>query len=511
MTTQTADVSTVVSEAGIADALPDIGRYINKQRWSGAQDSDVRDVAVHDAAVLLQGDPTIIFSVTRVTYEDGRVRDYVLPLGVRRSGDPLAERAPTFMIGSLADESGGRFLYDALGDPAYVHYLWQAILEQRDVRTARATLRCQSDDPSALETSDEPWVRVLTVEQSNTSIEVGERTFLKHMRRIEPGPSQELEVPKALTAAGFKHVAPILADVVYQPDSGEEAPLVLVQPYLRNSSDGWALALTSLRDLYADAEEALATGNRDVDEVVRGQGGAFEGESQRLGNVIGEMHLALAAAEVPGLRPAPVTAAVLNEWADAMSDNLEQLLEQSSDVLEPLRARRTAILAEFDALRELEPAGLRIRVHGDLHLGQTLRIDSGWILLDFEGEPNRTPAERRALTSPLRDVAGMLRSFDYAAAVALTDRVMPDSADWEGMMAFGDAWAAANRRAFWNAYVVTVAESELLPAARAAHVIRRAFELQKAVYEVGYELGHRPSWVSIPLRFLCGSGDEPAD
>ena len=163
---------------------------------------------------------------------------------------------------------------------------------------------------------------------------------------------------------------------------------------------------------------------------------------------------------------------------------------------------RGSLVSRFDELRELQPGGLRIRIHGDLHLGQMLRVSSGWMVLDFEGEPNRTPSERREPSTPLRDVAGMLRSFDYAAAVALAERARPDSEDWERMMAYGDAWAQANRDAFWSAYLETIGDSALLPSPGAAMVTRRAFEVHKAAYEVGYELGHRPSWVRIPLRFL---------
>ncbi|HYL72246.1 MAG TPA: aminoglycoside phosphotransferase [Candidatus Dormibacteraeota bacterium] len=500
------DVHAVLDELGLAGALPEVGAYINRQRWSGAQDTTVREVSIDDAALLNDGDPTLLFTVTRVTYADARVRRYALPLGLRPVGDVLAERAPTFMIATIPDEQGGKQLYDALGDPAYLHWLWRAIREERTVPTQQGAIRCERTGVDGLEDVDTPWVRVLTVEQSNTSMELGDGMFLKHKRRIEPGPSHELEMARALSDAGFPHIAPVLADVAYDARDSEPAPLAMVQPYLRNSADGWALALTSLRDLYADAEEALATGRGDPDTVVQQQGGAFVGEAARLGEVIAQMHVALARSTDPGMQTEPVTAATLNAWAGAMLGELDALLESGASRLDPLRTAQRDVRAQFEALRTAQPGGLCTRIHGDLHLGQTLRVDSGWVLLDFEGEPDRTPAERRALFSPLRDVAGMLRSFDYAAAVALTERPMPESADWEGLMAFGDAWAAANRRAFWAAYLESVGSAPLLPQLDVALVLRRAFELQKAVYEVRYELGHRPSWVGIPLRFLTRAG-----
>ncbi len=146
-------------------------------------------------------------------------------------------------------------------------------------------------------------------------------------------------------------------------------------------------------------------------------------------------------------------------------------------------------------------------MHGDLHLGQLLRVDTGWVILDFEGEPDRTPAQRRELSTPLRDVAAMLRSFDYAAAAAIAERAAPDSEEAQGLFGFGDAWADANRDAFWSAYLEAIGSDPILPEPGPALVIRRAFEVQKAVYEIGYELGHRPTWVEIPLRFLLrGAG-----
>jgi trehalose synthase-fused probable maltokinase len=204
-----------------------------------------------------------------------------------------------------------------------------------------------------------------------------------------------------------------------------------------------------------------------------------------------------------------VTEASLTLWADTMTGELDALLRREDAALDRLRAVRAEVAARFDQLRRLPPGGRLIRIHGDLHLGQLLRVDTGWVVLDFEGEPDRTPAQRRELGTPLRDVAAMLRSFDYAAAAAIAERASPDSEEASALFGYGDAWADANRDAFWGAYLETVGPSPILPAPGPALVIRRAFEVQKAVYEIGYELGHRPAWVEIPIRFLLrGVGDE---
>jgi maltose alpha-D-glucosyltransferase/alpha-amylase len=194
---------------------------------------------------------------------------------------------------------------------------------------------------------------------------------------------------------------------------------------------------------------------------------------------------------------------MLNAWADEMVTDLDGLLRGGDERLAPLRARRPAIVARFEALRSLgEDAGLAVRIHGDYHLGQVLRVDAGWVILDFEGEPDRPLAARRVHSSPLRDVAGMLRSFHYAAAAALMERCTPQQPEFDELSLQGEAWAVAGGEAFWNAYVERACQGTLLPSPRATTVLRDAFELQKAVYEVGYELGHRPEWVGIPLRRL---------
>lgn len=508
MSVAAAGVEAILRDHGLQEALPAIGRYVAEQRWSGALGRGVRDVVVEDAALLSDGNPVLLFTVTRVGFDDGTDVRYALPLGLRPAGDVLAERSPDYVIGGAAGPAGERLLYDALGDTEYVHWLWNRIRGRDSVRSANATLRFECPDPAGLEASTAPAVRPLRVQQSNTSLEVGERAFLKHLRRVEPGPAHELEMAAALRRSGFAHFVPLLGAGLYAKPGAPETPFVLVQRYLHNAAEGWALALTSLRDLYADAEEP---GKRDPAErraTVDNQGAAFLGESARLGVVVAEMHRALAQ---PGLGPAfdpePVTAERLNRWADEMAADFDSLLATGGEAIGSLHAARDHVTARFDALRAIDPSGLCTRIHGDMHLGQTLRTDSGWIILDFEGEPGRTPAERRTLGTPLRDVAGMLRSFDYAAAAALAERLVPNSADWDRLIGYGDDWAQSNRDAFWGAYLETAGDHPLLPAAGAALTLRRAFEVHKAVYEVGYELRHRPAWLPIPLRFLTrGTG-----
>ncbi len=500
MSNQTPGVDAVLREHGLEGCETALGAYIAQQRWAGAHGRTIDTVEVVDIAVINSAAPVLLHALTAVTYTDGFTTRYALPLGIRSSGDEIAERAPDFLI-PMPDKRGV-LVYDAVGDPDYIEWLLAAIGEQRVLPTSGGEMRCSCPDPSALDRGSVSSVRHLRVEQSNTSVEVGDAIYLKHLRRVEPGPSHELEMSDGLEAAGFTHLAPMLGRVVWAAHDAEPSPLVLVQPFLHNSTDGWALALTSLRDLYANAEE---TGH--VDAAVRralvdDQDAAFLYESMRLGKVVAEMHLALASAKAGALATAPLTEEALRTWANTMTLELDRLLTRTDPALDPLRDARDAIAARIDQIRGITPSGLLTRVHGDLHLGQLLRVDTGWVVLDFEGEPDRTPDERRELSTPLRDVAAMLRSFDYAAAAAIVERTAPDSEDAEMLRGYGEAWADANRDAFWSAYLEAVGSSPMLPAPGPAIVLRRAFEVQKAMYEVSYELGHRPSWAPIPLRFL---------
>jgi maltokinase len=489
--------------AGCEDAL---GAYIARQRWAGAQGRTVRTTTIVDAAVISGSAPVLVHTLTAVTFTDGGTTRYALPLGTRPVGDPITERVPEFMI-PWAESPDPIALYDAVGDSTYIEWLLDAVRNQRVLPTSSGALRCSCPDPDALDTGSISSVRHLRVEQSNTSVEVGDAIFLKHLRRVEPGPSQELEMADALAAAGFTHLAPMLGRVLWE--SGDEPPsaLVLVQRFLHNSTEGWALALTSLRDLYATAESVGQVDPAERRAIVDDQDAAFLAESMRLGKAIAEMHVALAGARGTDMATAPLTEESLNTWANTMTRELDQVLARDEPALDPLRDVRNAVVARFDQIRGLSPGGLLTRIHGDLHLGQLLRIDTGWVILDFEGEPDRTPAERRELTTPLRDVAAMLRSFDYAATAAIVERTTSDSAEAALLRGYGEAWADANRDAFWSAYLDTIGSQAVLPAPGPSLVLRRAFEVQKAVYEIGYELGHRPSWVPIPLRFLLrGAG-----
>ncbi len=489
---------------GIAGLTGDIRSWLLRARWFGGRQHRVERVELDDLAVLRAAEPTVLFTLWRVDYAESPSETYSLPLGVRLGPHRIAELGPDHLIGTATSAGGTLLVYDALADPDATVELWRMLAEEREVETGAGRLisrRLVDIDP---ELADRP--RLLDVEQSNSAMVRGHLDFLKWSRRIEPGPSVELEMAQTLGERHFAHVPALHGHLSYRRGDGAPALQALLHAYLHNGTQGWTLALTSLRDLYGSAEEAGTGSARERWEMVDDQGGSFEGEAARLGTVTAELHLALADPERSGvLAPEAVGPAQLSAWADTMTGQLDRLLTSGDPALAALGERRGTLVARFDALRRLGEGGLAIRVHGDYHLGQVLRTNEGWKIIDFEGEPAGEVEARRRRSSPLRDVAGMLRSFDYAAAAALAERMRPRAPLWPHLSAVGEAWAVANRDAFWAAYLERVDGTGLLPEGGGALVIRRAFEVSKAVYEVGYELGHRPDWVGIPLHFLLAA------
>jgi maltokinase len=428
----------VIDPGPLAAALAD---HLPRQRWFDGGERPVELRSVSQEAIQ-EGWPGLV----HVIVETGTGR-WQLVLALRPAGQwPAAlEGKPEAVLGELETEQGRALVYDALIDAD----LGLAVLARvaPDVHAERAR-------------------PLLGVEQSNSSVIFDEAAILKLYRRLLDGPNPDAEVTRALADAGFENVAEPLGQ--WRMDGMD---LAVVNRFLSNGTDGFHLALTSLRDLYGARGEPGEAG------------GDFAPDARRLGIITARMHGALASAFGAG----PGTPAA---WADEAEASLEGADLRDVDV--------AAVRRAFAALRELDDGGTSVRTHGDYHLGQVLRTDAGWFVLDFEGEPLRPLEVRRRPTSPLRDVAGMLRSLHYAAAVAL--RQWNDDGD-EEVAHLADAWERHNAFAFLEGYVAAEGIDRLLPEEEPARtVVRQAFELEKAVYEVRYERAHRPDWVGIPLR-----------
>jgi maltokinase len=427
--------------------------WLPHQRWYGGKGTELTSVrVVHEER--LPGDVDVRHTLVEVQTQ-ASTEIYQLLLGYVE-GELEARLAPG-AIGVVKDAN----VYDAVYDLETPRTLL------RLMRDNRSLSRLRFSGGRELDADLSP--RVMGAEQSNTSVVFGEEYILKLFRRLQPGLNPDLEVTRALADAGSSHVAQPLGWIEADVE-GVPTTLAMMQCYLRNASEGWAMATASVRDLFAE-------GDLHADEV----GGDFAGEAERLGTATAEVH-ALMAQTLPARTAGP-------EESQATAAQLHERLDTALAAVPELAPYADALRRTYDEVGELtEPVPVQ-RVHGDFHLGQVLRTQDGWILLDFEGEPARSLAERTALMSPLRDVAGMLRSFDYAARHLLAER------PGEQHLAYrANEWAERNRAAFCDGYAKAAGTDP-----RESSVLLRAFEFDKAVYEVVYEARNRPNWLPIPL------------
>jgi len=409
--------------------------HLPKQRWFGAHDAD--DVRVTSVEAL-RPEPPVLLQV--LVEAEGATWQVLLGLREADEAATVVDGKADHVLGDVVADGRPLVAYDATVDPE----LALCILE-------RTAPKAQAER-----------ARLLGADQSNTSLVYDEKVILKVFRRLADGPNPDVEVTRELSRVGFSHVPPPLGEW-----RRGDSHLAVAAEFLTGGTDGFVLALTSLRDLYAARVEPERAG------------GDFAPDAARLGRITAEMHLRLA--EAFG-----TSAADTATWADDMLAQLDRV---------PAITDRGPIEALYERLRTID-AGPAIRVHGDYHLGQVMRTDAGWYVLDFEGEPARPVEERRRPSSALRDVAGMLRSFHYAPAVALREYL--HDAD-EEVVALGSAWERRNVEAFLDGYLGTDGVAQVLPPTEEGRrLVQAAFELDKAVYEVGYEAAHRPEWVGIP-------------
>jgi len=439
-----------------------LAAWLVKQRWFAGKGRTVHDLAVVADTELIPGDPGLRHLM--VTVSHGATSDcYQLFAGYRAR---LPARLRHASIGTHA----GLQVYDGLHDSALTRELLDAIEAERTVGTLRF-----SRTPWAEILGGEPGLDslVLTGEQSNTSLVFGESAILKVFRRVTPGPNPDLEVASALAQLGSSHIAEPYGWIETRVD-GAATVLGILSRYLRAAADGWSLAATSVRDLYAGEGARAAEA-----------GGDFAGEAERLGVATAQVHRDLAEA----FGRSELEPEAIRELAEQMYRRLDLAIAAVPEL-----ARHADKIGDaYSGLAKLiEPVPAQ-RVHGDYHLGQAIRTQTGWVVLDFEGEPASPLAHRRARSTPLRDVAGMLRSFEYAARHQLLTH--PDAA---GLAARASDWVRRNGDAFCAGYA---AAGGLDPAENS--VLLRAMLFDKAVYEVSYEARNRPTWVSIPLESIA--------
>ncbi|MBJ8346552.1 hypothetical protein [Antrihabitans sp. YC2-6] len=432
--------------------------WLPAQRWFSAKNRTISGARILLRQNMIDDDGFVAeHTIVDVQLVDAPAQRYQIPLAFR------IHPPEAFMPHALTDAAGAVTPYDGLADPEVTARYIHALAHSESVGDLRfRTAPGGTVDPALRG-------RILGAEQSNTSVVYGEQLLLKLFRRVEAGLNPDLELHRALGEVGCEFVAPLVGWMETEVDS-IPTTMAIAQQFIPNAAEGWSMALTSVRDLFTEAD-------LHADEL----GTDFAGEAQRLGEAVAAVHADLARSLGTEVRPVPTA---------MMRLRLDVAAEQIPEVA----AARDAATKIFDRAESAGPTQVQ-RIHSDLHLGQTLRTPPRWVLIDFEGEPVKTIAERREFDSPLRDVAGMLRSFDYAGHHPLIESTESNSAQ----RAFrANEWTARNSSAFCDGYAAVAQRDP-----RDDSAILRAYELDKAIYEAVYESRHRPSWLPLPVQAIA--------
>jgi maltose alpha-D-glucosyltransferase / alpha-amylase len=497
------------------EILPD---YISTCRWFGAKARTLRHMRLHEQSPVSADDDAAQIWFVEVSYLDGPNETYVLPVKMA-SGDAaraVLQSAPHAVI-ALFDGHADEILFDAVWDNNFRERLFRLMLDRqratgRNGHVVGSLTAAFGEAPQEI-----PKSIVLSAEQSNSSMLFGNKFFLKLYRKLEDGVNPDVEVTRFLTErAGFPNVPAFAGAIEYRRDKSESGIICLLQSAIAAESDAWTLTLDAVGRYYervlgrkADLRNQTAPPGALLDELV---GGVYNEQIKLLGQRTGELHLALASAQDDRVfAPEPFNAmaqrsvyqsmrALVRRTTEMLGKKIDNLPEKFRTDAREILAAEKQILQREKRLLDRKTNAAKIRIHGDYHLGQILYTGKDFVILDFEGEPARPLGERKLKRSPLRDVAGMMRSFQYAAYSALWQPAMR-AEDVPFLERWADFWYRQMSSVFLQSYLQTTTGAVFIPHnSEDLQVMLEAYLLDKAVYEIGYELNNRPDWVVIPIR-----------
>jgi maltose alpha-D-glucosyltransferase/alpha-amylase len=521
--------------------------FLQRQRWFGAKTRSVRSARFIDWGLLRRGPQPLFLTVVEVEYhvhddrmgQDSSRDHYFLPLAICGTPDAktIEERSPHAVLARLTGARKG-VLFDASLDARFADVLLETMDRQEETTMRRGRVRAQQTSVYRQYRGEGALRAVRTsAEQSNTSIVYGDRMILKLFRRLQPGVNPDYEIGRHLTERlHYPRVPAVTGAFHFQFPAEDLTTLAMMQRLVESQADGWRHATDELSRFYEQAAGRVAPPNAipaTLDESIRAQpprtvqdamGGYLE-TAATLGRRTAEMHVALASdASDRAFAPEPFTKDDLSALsADAAAqavkalDSLAEIVERSDKRNQPtlpdtVRREADLLLASrqmlLDSIRQapsLEFVASKIRVHGDYHLGQVLWSEGDFYILDFEGEPARSIAQRRQKQSALKDVAGMVRSFSYAAYAALFAHAASRPAEFERLEPWARLWQTWASAAFLRGYFVTIGDALFVPTeASQREALLRLWMLDKALYELNYELNNRPDWLRIPIRGVLG-------
>ena len=502
--------------------------FLERQRWFGGKARAVLAARFADWVTLRRGAHPSFLTIVEVEYRDGARERYVLPLAMA-SGEHAARIEEQHGHAIVSRVTGARkgLLYDGLFDDDTCTTLLAAIGDGRELAMRGGTIQSHRAALAGMPPDALAAIRRTAPDQSNTSVMFGWQLLLKIFRRLEPGVNPDIEIGEFLTARGFDRIPPLVGFLTYERQ-GERSSLVMLQQFVANQGNAWQVTMETLSRYFEGVAMLPPREGNGIDSrawrtslhaeppaYVTEAIGTYISAADVLGRRTGELHVALASdSSDAAFAPEKYTPEDLRETARAMRAHGNERLDLLERALSSLDERRRALASEllqdreallhrFDALGRVRDGAARIRVHGDYHLGQVLVTEGDVVILDFEGEPARPIAERRQKTSPLRDVAGMLRSISYAALSGLEAATQTRPEDASRLAPWAELWETWVGAAFLRAYVTAVGNDGLVPShPDDFETLLHAFVLDKALYELGYELNNRPEWIQIPLTGL---------